>query len=118
MISRLRDDGGINWSKKVKNKHVGSGFDEFLDEEGILEEAEAVAIKRVIAYQIRELMREQNLTKSAMAEKMQTSRAALNRLMDPENVSVTLQTLHKAANALGKRIRIELSNQAAGISTG
>ena len=95
----------------MKNKHLGSGFDEFLEEEGILEETEAVAIKRVVAYQIQALMREQKLTKSAMAERMHTSRAALNRLIDPENVSVTLHTLHAAAKALGKRIRIELMNQ-------
>ncbi len=67
MISHLRDAGERNWSKDMKSKHLGSGFDEFLEEEGILEEAEAVAIKRVIAFQIEELMREQNLTKSAMA---------------------------------------------------
>ncbi len=92
----------------MKNKHIGSGFDEFLEEEGILEEAEAVAVKRAVAYQIQELMREQNLSKSAMAERMHTSRAALNRLMDPENASITLHTLHGAAKALGKRIKIEL----------
>ena len=102
----------------MKNKHLGGDFDEFLEEEGILEETEGVAIKRIIAFQIEELMREQNLTKTAMAEKMHTSRAALNRLIDPENVSVTLQTLHKAANALGMRIRIELSNEAVEVNAG
>ena len=96
----------------LENKYKGSRFGDFLEEEGILSEAEAVAIKRVIAFQIEELMKKQKLTKSAMAERMHTSRAALNRLIDPENVSVTLQTLHKVANALGKRIRIEFSQQA------
>ena len=114
----MREGGGPNWSKDMKNRHIGSGLDEFLKDEGLLEEVEAVAIKRVIAFQIEEMMREQNLTKSAMAERMHTSRAALNRLIDPENVSVTLQTLHKAANALGKRIRIELSNQAVEVNVG
>jgi DNA-binding Xre family transcriptional regulator len=91
----------------MKAEHLGSNFDEFLAEEGLLAEAEAVAIKRVIAYQIVELMREKNLTKTALAERMETSRAALERLLDPGNESVTLQTLERAAMALGKRLRIE-----------
>ncbi|MBE7549885.1 MAG: XRE family transcriptional regulator [Anaerolineales bacterium] len=91
----------------MKAEYLGSNFDEFLAEEGLLAEAEAVAIKRVIAYQIAELMREKNLTKTAMAERMETSRAALERLLDPGNESVTLQTLERAAMALGKRLRIE-----------
>ncbi|MCL4301411.1 MAG: XRE family transcriptional regulator [Anaerolineae bacterium] len=91
----------------MKVEHLGSNFDEFLAEEGLLAEAEAVAIKRVIAYQIAELMREKNLTKTAMAERMETSRAALERLLDPGNESVTLQTLERAAMALGKRLKIE-----------
>lgn len=88
-------------------KHLGSSFDDFLAEEGLLAEVEAVAIKRVIAYQIAELMKERNLTKTAMAERMETSRAALERLLDPGNESVTLQTLERAAVALGKRLRVE-----------
>lgn len=91
----------------MKVEHLGSNFDEFLAEEGLLAEAEAVAIKRVIAYQIAELMKEKNLTKTAMAERMETSRAALERLLDPGNESVTLQTLERAAMALGKRLKIE-----------
>ena len=87
--------------------YLGSDFDEFLAEEGILVEAEAVAIKRVIAYQVAQLMEEQNLTKTEMAERMKTSRAALNRLLDPANRSVTLQTLESAALALEKRLRVE-----------
>lgn len=91
----------------MKVEHLGSNFDDFLIEEGLLAEVEAVAIKRVIAYQVAELMKEKNLTKTAMAERMETSRAALERLLDPANESVTLQTLERAAMALGKRLRIE-----------
>lgn len=91
----------------MKEEHLGSDFDDFLAEEGILAEAEAVAIKRVIAYQVAQLMDEQNLTKTEMAERMKTSRAALNRLLDPGNKSVTLQTLESAALALEKRLRVE-----------
>ena len=91
----------------MDNKHLGSNFDDFLEEEGILAEVEAVAIKRVIAFQLVELMEEKRLTKTAMAERMKTSRAALNRLLDPANKSVTLQTLESAALAVDKRLRVE-----------
>lgn len=91
----------------MKNEHIGSSFDDFLEEEGLLAEAEAVAIKRVLAYQIAQLMEQQNLTKTEMAGRMQTSRASLNRLLDPEHESATLQTLERAALALGKRLHVE-----------
>lgn len=91
----------------MKNEHIGSSFDDFLEEEGLLAEVEAVAIKRVLAFQIAQLMEQQSLTKTAMAERMQTSRASLNRLLDPENESATLQTLERAALALGKRLQVE-----------
>jgi DNA-binding Xre family transcriptional regulator len=91
----------------MKVEYLGSNFDDFLVEEGLLAEGEVVAIKRVIAYQIAELMKEKKLTKRAMAEWMETSRAALERLLDPANESVTLQTLERAALALGKRLKIE-----------
>ncbi|MEX0722102.1 MAG: XRE family transcriptional regulator [Balneolaceae bacterium] len=90
------------------NKYVGSDFDEFLEEQGMLAEAEAKAIKKVIAYQIQEVMERESLSKTKMAKRMNTSRASLDRLLDPENPSVTLQTLERAAIALGKRIRMEL----------
>lgn len=90
------------------SKHVGGRLDEFLDDEGMLAEAEAVAVKRVLAYQLAEIMREQRLTKTQLARRMKTSRSALERLLDPENASVTLLTLERAALALGTRIRIEL----------
>lgn len=91
------------------DKHIGSDFDDFLEEEGILAETEAIAIKRVIAYQITQAMEREKLSKSAMARQMKTSRSALDRLLDPENTSITLQTLERAAHAIGKRLRIEFA---------
>lgn len=93
----------------MKNRHLGSNFDDFLEEEGLRADTEAAAIKREIAYQIEIEMARVNLSKSAMAEKMHTSRTALNRLLDPANVSVTLQTLERAALALGKSLKVELA---------
>jgi antitoxin HicB len=93
----------------MKNVHVGSSLDEFLDEEGLRADVEATAIKRVIAYQIELEMKQANLSKTAMAQKMRTSRTALDRLLDPSNASVTLQTLERAALALGKTLKIELA---------
>ena len=88
--------------------NMGSNFDDFLEEEGILEEVSAIAVKRVIAFQLAEKMSEKNLTKSELARRMDTSRSALDRLLDPENSSVTLQTLQSAAQALGGRLNVEL----------
>jgi len=93
----------------MENKHIGSDFDDFLAEEGLLEQAETVAVKRVIAYQVEQLMAQQNLSKTEMSRRMKTSRAALERLLDPTNQSVTLQTLDRAARALGKRLQISLA---------
>ncbi len=90
------------------NQHIGSDFDDFLEEEDMLAEVEATALKRVLAYQLRQLMQQQQLTETEMAKRMRTSRASLNRLLDPSNPSVTLQTLERAARALGRRLRIEL----------
>jgi antitoxin HicB len=90
------------------NCHLGSAFDEFLEQEGILNEVTEIALKRVLAWQIEQAMKERGLTKSKMAKSMQTSRAALDRLLDPEYGSVTLRTLDKAARAVGKRIKIDL----------
>ena len=91
------------------NDHVGSNFDDFLEEEGILAETEAVAVKRVIAFQVEQMMKEQKLSKTEMSRRMNTSRAALNRLLDPANQAVTLQTLDRAAHALGKRLQIHIA---------
>jgi antitoxin HicB len=87
---------------------LGSRLDEFLAEEGILEEATGHAVKRVPAWQMGQEMAARKLTKAAMARRMRTSRAQLDRLLDPENSSVTLHTLHRAAAILGKRLRVEL----------
>jgi hypothetical protein len=92
----------------MKAKNIGSSFDDFLKEEALLDEAAAVAIKRVIAWQIDQEMKAQNLTKTAMARKMHTSRAALNRLLDATDTSLTLTTLSSAASVLGKKFRFEL----------
>ena len=92
----------------MNENHIGSNFDQFLAGEGLLEEVEAIAVKRVLAYQINEMMKEQNLSKAEMARRMNTSRAALERLLDPENRSVTLHTMDKAARSLGKRLQLRL----------
>ena len=93
----------------MSNKHVGSNLDDFLAEEAMLEEATAIAVKRVIAWQIEQEMKAQKLTKTALAAKMRTSRAALNRLLDASDTSLTLTTLASAAAALGKHVKIELA---------
>jgi DNA-binding Xre family transcriptional regulator len=91
-----------------KRGRVGSSFDDFLKDDGIYEEVTARAIKRVIARQLDALMHDQGLTKSALAKKMKTSRTQLDRLLDPENESVTLGTLTRAAQAVGRNLRMEL----------
>ena len=92
----------------MKEEHLGSDFDEFLAEEGLLAEAEAVALKRVVAFQIAELMKKMNLSRMAMAKRMNANRATLDRLLDSANESVTLHTLERAALALNRRLYIEL----------
>ncbi len=92
----------------MKNKHIGSSFDDFLQDEGLLAETEATALKRVIAYQIEKEMAERHLSKSTLARMMRTSRSSLDRLLDPENASVTLLTLESVALALGKRLKVQL----------
>jgi DNA-binding phage protein len=91
-----------------KKGRVGSSFDDFLKEDGIHEEVTARAIKRVIARQLDALMRDQGVTKTALAKRMRTSRTQLDRLLDPENESVTLATLIRAAHAVGRGLRMEL----------
>jgi len=91
------------------NRHIGSDFDEFLHEEGLLAEAEATAVKRIIAYQIRQEMEARNISKSELAEMMKTSRSSLDRLLDPDNRSVTLLTLETAAHALGKKLKVQIA---------
>lgn len=90
--------------------HSGSTFDSFLEQEGIREEVEAVAIKRVLAWQLSQAMQEQRKTKQAMARQLHTSRSQLDRLLDPQNISVTLDTITRAARALGKRVVIRVAD--------
>lgn len=93
----------------VNENYVGSSFDSFLEEEGMLESCTAVAIKRVIAWQIEETMKQHAISKTDLARRMKTSRASINRLLDPTNPSISLITMEKAAHALGKRLEIQLS---------
>jgi antitoxin HicB len=90
------------------NQHLGSNFEDFLADEGLLEGTNALAVKRVLAWQIEQAMKEKKISKSRMAELMHTSRAALDRLLDTTDASLTLATLTKAANALGKRVDVQL----------
>ena len=96
-------------SKRITKKAaVGSTFDDFLKQEGTYEATQAVAIKRVLAWQIEKAMKTQRLTKAEMARRMDTSRSQLDRLLDPDRDSVTLETLARAARAIGRRVRLEL----------
>ncbi len=90
------------------NQHIGSSFEDFLKEEGIYEEVQAQAVKEILAWQIDQAIKTQGLTKAEMARRMQTSRAQLDRLLDPKNTSITLHTLQRAAAILGKRLRLDL----------
>jgi antitoxin HicB len=92
----------------IKEKNIGSTLESFLKEEGNYEETQAIAIKRVISWQLQETMKKQHISKSEMARRMNTSRAHLDRLLDPENDKVQLDTLYKAASAVGKQLHLEL----------
>lgn len=94
-----------------RNKHEGSSFDDFLKDEGIYEDVEATAIKKVIAAMLAEAMKSQNISKVAMVKRIGTSRSQLDRLLDPDNASVTLVTLTKAAAAIGKRLKIAFEDK-------
>jgi len=95
-------------AKRKRKRNVGSSFDEFLASEDLLDDASVEAIKRVLSWQIRQAMEREDITKSEMARRMRTSRAALERLLNPENSSVTLHTMHRAATVLGKRLQLAL----------
>ena len=99
----------VRKNRRVTN-HSGSTFDSFLEEEGIREEVEAVAIKRVLAWQLERAMKAQRKTKQSMAKQLHTSRSQLDRLLDPQNVSVTIATITRAAKALGKRVTIRVTD--------
>ncbi len=94
--------------KMAENPHTGSSFDDFLKEEGLHEECTASALKRVLAWQIEQEMNSKQISKSAMANRMNTSRSQLDRLLDPENTGVSLETLYRAATALGRDLDIQL----------
>src|SRR5437773_5368586 len=104
--------GGAMRVRKNRNtvKHSGSSFDRFLEQEGIREKVEAVAIKRVLAWQLDQAMRKQQKTKQALARQLHTSRSQLDRLLDPSNVSVTIDTITRAARALGKRVILRVTD--------
>jgi len=91
-----------------KNPHIGSSLDDFLQEEGMFEDATNYAIKRVLAWQVGKAMHDQGITKVEMARRMGTSRAHLNRLLDPNNDKVQLDTVQRAAAAIGRKVRLEL----------
>lgn len=93
---------------RPNKKHIGSSFDDFLEQENLLAETNAIAVKRVLAYKLQQEMNKQGLTKSEMAKRMHTSRAALDRFLDAENISITLASMEKAAIAMGKRLEIKL----------
>jgi len=93
----------------MNRKHVGSGFEEFLAEDGILEECRASAIKFMIAQELEKTMRQQHISKAEMAKRLHTSRTGVDRLLDPKNTSITLNTLAKVATILGKRIEFALN---------
>jgi len=92
----------------ILKENMHSDFDEFLVDDGIYEDVNDIAIKRVIAYQLEQEMKAQNITKTKMAELMNTSRAVVNRLLNPDNTSLTLHTLESATQALGKRLNISI----------
>jgi predicted XRE-type DNA-binding protein len=96
-------------NRESKGQISDETFDQFLADQGMLEDAEEVAIKRVLAWQIAEAMKAQGLTKTAMAARMNTDRRQLDRLLDPNNPSVTLGTLRRAASAVGRKLRVELA---------
>jgi predicted XRE-type DNA-binding protein len=91
-----------------ENGRIGSSFEAFLKEEGTYEETTAIAVKRVLAWQLKQAMEIRMITKKRMADEMMTSRSQLDRILDPENASVQLDTLFKAAKAVGRKVTIQL----------
>jgi antitoxin HicB len=93
---------------KLKKEHVGTSLEDFLQDEGILDTSTAKAIKSVIAWQLAEEMKAQRISKKRLAELMRTSRAQVDRILDPEKGNVTIETLQRAASLVGRRLRLEL----------
>jgi antitoxin HicB len=98
-------------ANQIEDIHSGSSFDDFLIEEGLHEEVESAAIKRVLAWQFEQEMERQQKTKRAMAKELNTSRSQLDRLLDPQNTTVSIETLSRAARVLGKRLVLEIRDQ-------
>jgi hypothetical protein len=98
-------------SVKKVSIHTGSSFDDFLEEEGIRNEVEGAAIKKVLAWQFEQEMLKQQKTKQGMAKELRTSRSQLDRLLDPENTAVSLETITRAANVLGKQLVFEIRDR-------
>ena len=94
--------------KNVKNKHIGSDFNDFLQEQNLLDECETSTIKRVLAWQLEQAMKDSNISKAELARRMHTSRAVIARLLNPDNPALTLQTMEKAARAVNRRLYFEL----------
>lgn len=92
----------------AKNKHMGSGIDDFLKEEGVLEEFQAQAVKEVIAWQLGQAMQDRKLSKRKLAELMHTSRTQVDRVLDPKDGNVTIETLQRAAAIVGRKVQVEL----------
>ncbi len=92
----------------IQKGRIGSSFDDFLKEEGIYEEVTAGAVKRLLTRQIMDAMKASKISKSEMARRMNTSRSQLDRLLDPDNTKIRLDTLYKAARAVGRHVRLEL----------
>lgn len=92
----------------MKHKNIGDNFDDFLEEDGVLDEVEEVATKRVVAFQLQEEMKRLKMSQVTLAQRMKTSRSSVRRLLDPKNESMTVKTLKKAARTLGKRVEIRL----------
>ncbi len=101
----------------AENPYIGSNFDDYLQEQGLLEESSAVALKRVVAWQLGEAMKAQGVSKSAMAARMRTSRSQLDRVLGEDGGGMTLETLSRAIDALGLRIRLEMRSGRSGNST-
>ncbi len=93
----------------MMNQYTGSDFDDFLEEEGILEEVSAKAHKRLLALQLADIMKENSMTKTSLAAKLKTSRSQLDRILDPDNTSITIELLERVAHAVGKKLRIEFA---------
>lgn len=96
-------------SSKINTQHIGTSFDSFLEEEDILQESEAIAIKRVIAYELEQKMLAEKISLTRLAKELETSRTAIARILDPENTSITLNTIEKVAKYLGKRLVVSFA---------